>query len=428
MSNPFSVGKPVSLERFIGRKSEVETVFDQIFNRSNLAIWGGAGMGKSSLLKYAISPVAWQLRGQDISEAAIAQVNCLTINPFTAAKFWREVLKSLKPQLDTLESGGSLQQSVETLLQKESNTSDDVLAVLRELGKLNKYLVLLADDYDVSVRTNPQHEEDAVEAFLSECRSIACAQEGQCLSMIVTSSRRLSDISPKLTPDKSPWYNHYLFRQLKPLTENEVAVLFAGFPITPAIQEGIREMAGGNPTLLQNAGYLLYEKLREGGKLDAAVFANDLQNSTLQLFDAIWHLSNELEQSLMMLVALTELQGKLLNKNFDLGDIKLVFSQKEIELNILVGRGILRQILIEDCVSYSFTSSIMEWWVVKKILNSNDQDLQNRQKILLNLLSHKQVAELTKLIRWLWQNKDKVPSILEWVGKLAAAIPKGAIS
>ncbi|NJR71111.1 MAG: ATP-binding protein [Synechococcales cyanobacterium CRU_2_2] len=97
MTNPFTVGKPVSLDRFIGRKSEVETAFDQIFNRSHLAIWGGTGMGKSSLLKYVTSPEAWQLRGNDISDAAIARVNCLALEPFTAAKFWRAVLRCSKP-------------------------------------------------------------------------------------------------------------------------------------------------------------------------------------------------------------------------------------------------------------------------------------------------------------------------------------------
>lgn len=426
MTNPFTVSKPVSLERFIGRKSEVETAFDQIFNRSNLAIWGGAGMGKTSLLKYVTTPDAWVMRGQDISKAAIAQVNCLTLEPFTAAKFWRAVVRSLQTQFGD-------EAFLDVLLQKEANTSEDVLAVLRELGKRNMYLVMLADDYDVALRqnSNAQYGEDDIEAFLSECRSMALADEGKYLSAIVTSSRRLSDISPKLTPDKSPWYNHYLFRQLKPLTETEVAALFAGIPITPAIQEGIREMAGGNPTLLQNAGYLLYEKLRDrkdGEKLDPAKFAEDFQSATLQIFEAIWDLSTPLEQNLMMLVALTELEGKISNKNFDLGDIKLVFSQKELELKVLVERGILRQIPIDDRIGYSFASSIMEWWVVKKILNSNEQELQDRQKIFLNLMSHKQAAALTKSIRWLWQNRDIVPSILEWAGKLAGAFRKGFTS
>ena len=49
--NPFFPGKPVPTESFIGRKSEINFAFDQIYNRSHFAIWGGPGMGKSSFLR-----------------------------------------------------------------------------------------------------------------------------------------------------------------------------------------------------------------------------------------------------------------------------------------------------------------------------------------------------------------------------------------
>ncbi|NJR71112.1 MAG: hypothetical protein HC771_22625 [Synechococcales cyanobacterium CRU_2_2] len=68
----------------------------------------------------------------------------------------------LKAQLD---GEVDLQTYIDTLLQKEANISDDVLAVLRELGKCNKYLVLLVDDYDAALRPNPQYGEGAIEAF-----------------------------------------------------------------------------------------------------------------------------------------------------------------------------------------------------------------------------------------------------------------------
>lgn len=419
MSNPFTVGKPVAWERFVGRKAEIESAFDQMFSRSHCAVWGGAGMGKSSLLRLLATPEAWQMRGHNISEVAIATVSCLTLSPFSAASFWRKVLNEIKSKAD---SGSSLQLAVDRLLQKARNTSNDLAIALRELGKSNRFLVLLVDDYDVALRTHAQYSDADIETFLSECRSIATAEDGR-LSTVVTSSRRLSDLSPKLTPDKSPWYNHYLFRQLKPLTDTEVSALFAGIPITLAIQEGIREMADGNPTLLQNAGYLLYEKMRSQEKLAAKTFAQDFQDATIQIFQASWDMSNTLEQTLMMLIALTELQGKLPNQQFDLSDIKIVFSQKEIELNILIGRGIIQRNVDGDTISYAFASSIMEWWVVKQILNSNDNELQDRQKGFLNLMSHKQANKVTESVRWLWQHRDQVPSIAKWAGKLITAFP-----
>ncbi len=53
--NPFQI-KPVSPELLLGRKSEIDVMFDQIGNKSHLAIYGGSGIGKSSLLKYASYP------------------------------------------------------------------------------------------------------------------------------------------------------------------------------------------------------------------------------------------------------------------------------------------------------------------------------------------------------------------------------------
>ena len=47
--NPFIVNQRVSPERFIGRKTLIRTAFNQIGNRSSLAVWGGMGMVKSEI-------------------------------------------------------------------------------------------------------------------------------------------------------------------------------------------------------------------------------------------------------------------------------------------------------------------------------------------------------------------------------------------
>ncbi|NEO67904.1 MAG: ATP-binding protein, partial [Moorea sp. SIO4G2] len=76
---------------------------------------------------------------------------------------------------------------------------------------------------------------------------------------------------------------------------------------------------------------------------------------------------------------------------------------------------------------YSFASSLMEWWVIKNIENSTETELQERQKVFLNLMSHKQAEKVKDIIRLMWNNKEEVTSIFEWIGKVIAAIPKGAI-
>jgi len=424
--NPFFVGQPVPPERFVGRISEIETAFDQISNRSNLAIWGGPGIGKSSFLEQLASPQVWQLRGHDPSEAVIILFSCLSIHPFSASGFWREVLSLIR---DGLNSIPALQAEIDTLLEKGEASKDGLRQLLRQLGKQKKFLVLLVDDYDAALRPQEQYTETDIAAFMSECRNLAYhSQERKYLSMVVTSLRRLNELGAQLTPDGSPWYNHYLFQPLKLFTETEVAALLGCMPMTPALRDGIREIAGGHPALLQIAGYLLYQELKTGQVPNVETFAKGFESATRHFFQDAWALSNEVEQSLLMLSALCGLKGRLYKKRYDLGNIDIIFSQRERELTDLEERSIIIRTVKEGKTVYSFASSMMEWWVVKEIENTDEAALQQRQKLFLNLMSHKQAEKVTTAIRWLWQHKEEVPSILQWIGKLATALPKGVIS
>ncbi len=76
MINPFIVGKPIPPEHFIGRESLITTAFDQIHNRSHLAVWGGRGLGKTSFLYQLTLPKIWQRYGQDRLKAVIVPLNC----------------------------------------------------------------------------------------------------------------------------------------------------------------------------------------------------------------------------------------------------------------------------------------------------------------------------------------------------------------
>ena len=221
-SNPFVVGQPVPQERFVGREYQIATAFDQILQteRGNLALWGGSGIGKTSFLELLRTAQTWQLQGCDPSKAVIVLVNCLSLSPFTRYGFWRKALSRIKDKLD---DNPALTTEVEGLLTKETTTIDDLLKILRNLGQEDKFLVLLVDDYDVVFRPHAQYTEADIEVFLSECRSLAnSSRERKYISMIVASSRPLNELGPKLSPDKSPWYNHYLFQSLKPFTDAEV--------------------------------------------------------------------------------------------------------------------------------------------------------------------------------------------------------------
>jgi hypothetical protein len=425
LRNPYVPGKPVLPMFFIGRTNEIETAFDQILSRGHLAIWGGAGMGKTSFLEMIAETQTWTFRGHDPTRAVVVLLSCLSITPFTAAKFWNEVFLMLK---EALEDEPEIRAEVEGVLDRQAASKESLRSILRLLGKQEKFLLLLIDDYDVALQLNPSYSEGDAANFLSDCRNLAShSKESQYLASIVTSLRRLNEAGIKLKPGESPWYNHYLFQPLKPFSENDAAALLGALPLTPVLKDGIRDIADGNPAMLQVAGYLLFREFRANRFPDVDAFAGEFQRATEHYFEDNWNFSSETEQTLLMLLALTHLKGRLLNKRYDLGDTDVIFSQKERELRDLEERGVVIYQVQEGKKQYRFASSLMEWWVIKEIENSDEAELQARQRTFLNLMSRRQAETMTNAIRWLWQHKEEVPSILAWLGKLTAALPFGFI-
>ncbi len=104
----------------------------------------------------------------------------------------------------------------------------------------------------------------------------------------------------------------------------------AQWALTPERRDGVQEIADGHPALLQNAGHLLYIPLRAGKPVlgDPKEFTDDFVQATEQYFRDVWTFSTEPEQMLTMLIALSNLQGRLQTKRrYDLGDIDTIFSQ-----------------------------------------------------------------------------------------------------
>ncbi|MGI2907065.1 ATP-binding protein [Tolypothrix sp. VBCCA 56010] len=423
--NPFIVGKPVPPERFVGRESEIAAAFDQIYNRSHLAIWGGPGMGKTSFLHKLESPQAWEDHGMDSSQAVIIRFSCESIVPFTPSKFWEEILNLLK---EKLEGESALQAEIDTILQAGEKTRDSLRQVLRKLGKQGKNLVLLIDDFDVALNTNEQYDEDAMQRFLSECRNLAVhSAEGQHLSMIVTSLKRLNELGPKLNPNASPWYNHYLFLRLKTFNNSEIDRIFQILRI-PDLREAIKENTGGHPSLLQMSGFLLYRDLLTANVPSVEKFVSDFEKGTQPIFQKIWDRCSKLEKTLLMLMALSALKGRLhKQKQFDVSGIELIFSQRERELIKLEEQGVVTHTVNEEKNIYFFTSSTMERWVIQELRQTDEKWLQAREKLFINLMSRQHMDKFTTAIKWLWNNQEKIPTSIEWFGKLVATFPKGFI-
>ena len=317
--NPFQV-KPVSPEFLVGRQSEINLMFDQIANKSHLAIYGGSGIGKSSLLKYAGYPQAWRDRGLDFSQVVIVELNCRGINPFTPSDFWREVVTSIKNKVEPYTELGN---KIEQILNQEEIRTNDIRPVLREIGKLDKFMLLLLDDFDVAVQENPSYSELDITGFLYEFRTLAVhRQESIYLSSVIASFDRLDELDLKLKPEGSHWYNHYLFKLLKPFSQAEATALFFSetsplyIPITPRLRPAILEITDGHPALLQNTGLLLHSALRDGEIINIDRFINDFYSQTKQIFRGMWRTCSDVQQVLLMLIALNSVGGRLDDRRY----------------------------------------------------------------------------------------------------------------
>ena len=422
-TNPFYVGGFVPPEYFVGRKSEIQLAFDLIAKRSHGSFYGGSGIGKSSLLNILTYPEIWQEQRQDYDQCYIIYLNCTEINPFTPVYFWREILNLLKEEI---EEENDLQIAIDRILEQEIIDKGCLRQILQRIGKQNKYLLLLIDDYDIVFSSHENYTEVTMLTFLSEFRNLAVDRRvGRYLCTIVTSFRRLNELGPQLPHTRSPWYNHYLFHPIKPYSIAEVRRVFFNstsrccIRIPQSLQDGIIDIAHGHPALLQIAGHLLHGKLQEGTIPDLEAFAKDFQSRTEHIFDNIWKFSTEYEQILMLLIALSCLEGKLADRKYTLSGIRHIFSDKRGEIFDLEERGIIKKIEVDNKSVYVFTSSMMEWWVLKELGNISgrklDEELEKREKIFFQTMSREQANKIRGVIKLAQDNQKTLQTAFTWI-------------
>ena len=118
----------------------------------------------------------------------------------------------------------------------------------------------------------------------------------------------------------------------------------------------------------------------------------------------------------MMLIALKNLGGRVhRGRKYSLKDLDIIFSQHEKELRDLIYRGLLQRNdgMEED---YAFSSSLMEWWVVKEVEKSKDEiELERRMTVFGQRVSTRQKERLKDIARTVWKNKDAIKDIGRWL-------------
>ncbi|MEL6462419.1 MAG: NACHT domain-containing protein [Cyanobacteria bacterium J06621_15] len=428
--NPFYISGAVSSDKFVGRKSEVNKAFDTIANRTARAIQGSSGMGKSSLLQYITLPTTWFSRGLQPSQAYILFLNCYEIQPFTPISFWENILTDLIKKVDST----ALQSMINQIIGQGTYDINELRTLLAEIGKENKFLLLLLDDFDAALYANSAYTEDNMRSFLSNFRNLVThGNEQVYISVIVTALKNLTELGPEITPGTSPWNNHYSQGYLKPFNEKEISQWFEqmseqySIPWLLDLKATIQKISGAHPALIQNAGFQLYSLSRDGETQTPEEFARDFENATRQYFVGAWKHSDDDEKTLLKFIALSHLEGRLNRKHqYTLDGVDIILSQKATKLRNLESRGLLcRRVDENEQEAYEFASSIMEWWVIQHLENSKNQpEITDREIIFLNL-SRKQIKQITNIMEQVWQRKDTIKAVPAWLGGLAGAFARG---
>jgi hypothetical protein len=430
--NPFYVSGPVTRNFFVGRSLEIKIAFDQINKRAHIAFYGGSGTGKSSLLNVIADPATWQDRNLSFSEAYIVALNCTDINPFNASNFFREILELLRDQVS---EQPQILGVIDTTLAESAIERGDFRKVLREIRKQEKFLLLLLDDFDWALRASEVYTETDMLIFLNEFRNLCVSSEvGQCLSTVVTSFRPIDDLGPKLPINGSPWYNHYLFHAIRPFSHREIKQHFFRsdsplyLPLVEKLQPAVLQLTNGNPALLQNAFYLLYDTMQAEQTLEEIntnAFAETFTSRTEHFFRDTWKFSTDQEQVLLMLIALELTAGRLNRKEeYSIRDIDLIFSQRSRELLDLEERGIIKKVEDEVGTQYSFASALMEWWVIQEILNGDEDEIERREKVFLKWMSREQVEHIKTFSQQVWQQREVIKGAIEWIVSLIGKAAK----
>jgi hypothetical protein len=372
-------------------------------------------MGKSSLLQYIKSRHFWDDKGLNFSEAFIVYHNCEGL--FTPNSFWQEILQELKNEA---EGDTDLEGKIDDVLKLETIEIRDIRRILKQIGKREKFLLLLLDDYHGILRTREDYNKGEpksteMEAFLSGLRNLAVHNtEGQYFSTVVAAFQKVDELGPEIPRGGSPWYNHYLYVDLKPFSQEDIdnyffnpdGHFFISIPDNISKKE-VLEMTGGYPILLQRAGYIFSQSDRD---IDINTFKAEFKNQTEYIFKDIWRELTVGEQQLLQLIVIDNFNGKVSGELYDVDDIDKVFREHRYKLTTLQQKGVIYKNPEQN--KYNFSSSLMQDLVVKEFCEGISDP--KKRKIFLDLYFGKMTT----------QQRDQVKEFLPFLMKIAQSIIK----
>lgn len=369
--NPFVFECPVVPSKFIGRKMEIDRVMDRVTGQTHgsVAIVGERRIGKSSLLHYVSSPDVVQLWNQDGLKSLFTFIDCGSISRFSVTGFWKTVLRKLQRTLSRNTTSGELARNVDTLLKQCDIQVQDIEFLLDDLSAEGYFWVVLLDEFEWLIRLDVENE-GTTRDLLGGLRSLMNHVQ-RVFSLVVATRQPLHEICREIRFMGSPFYNSFVYVQLRPFRDEEVDSLIEqmleGTHVSYSAKERsfLLELAGKHPLLLQTAAYCLFNAKAKTANDDSP----NLESIRDQYANLVEHQSEDLWRW-------SQPREKLLLMAFALGDPSATewLTRWTYERQSLVNRALVRE---DANPAPNLFSGVFSQWLIANDYRLVDDGFKN---------------------------------------------------
>lgn len=406
----FVYGRPVRPKEFLGRESELLTIFNRLRNKESTAIVGEPHIGKTSVLLLIADKDTQELFLEDDAKKKVVVFKDLqpVSAEYTPSEFWKEVLEPLQDK-----PGHS---SITTRLNnaKEQNYSNGTLKKLfLNIEDRGQTVVLLLDEFD-RLLSHPNFKDPS---FFAGIRSLSTTTGGL---VVITSSRlTIAEMNSKgqgllgENVETSPFFNNFIEVKLRPFTSEVATKLLQRVPSIFTDQEisFIRRVAGRHPFLLQAMAATLYETpIGIDRHIEAA---EKFYNRINFHFDTLWNALDDKAKTTAVILSLMDLDGYSAGSIFSYGEIENT-NAFDAELKSLADLGLAEKVqdgqkidlkrgLIWQGEKWTIGAQAFTWWV-RDIVISKSRKLKEYDEWLADkryklILTEQQWNNLTKIVK-----------------------------
>ncbi|KYC34663.1 hypothetical protein WA1_50570 [Scytonema hofmannii PCC 7110] len=348
--NPYLYGSPVEGEKaFFGRQRELEQIIQAVTKptKQDILIVGERRTGKTSLLnqlqkrlEIPLIPVYVVLNTSE--EPTAESILKLIIQETLHNLVQRNVLRENNIEEYFFNNIDFIKQYKQIILAAKVNIS-------------NLKIVLLLDEADYLLKVKQKQLNTIDERIQNILRAALQSNEiGTDLRAVVAAT---TDLSTYISQHSSPFYNHFRFVPLKPLSVKETEDLIVkpasmlGYSYPDSAIEKIIKLSGGQPYYAQAICYEAFENALQAQRnyiSDEDVYIAE-QKIVEDFFDGFlsgfWNRCNEVEMNFLRNLAKTNITNNI--------------------SKIKIKRLLDWQIIIEDVNgNYSLSSELIKQWVI----------------------------------------------------------------